>query len=487
MSESMVKVRWVFIIAAMLAAAPAIGNAAYVTLDSANDTLNAGDPLGDENTGNVVNQSGGSGTAADPYVYSFVGLGDGLELNGFKLFTNDGASFNLNMGGYGLSGDSGVTAIDTYRGAGNSLHSGYVTISNVGNISLGTIDTRSSGGSGTTARSNAGYVTIGSQAAPAGTVRIDAILANAGSRQPATPATGLGGNVTIYGSGDVLIQNEAGTVRGDIRTDQWSAFTAGHINVQHNGSFRANDLLSYAVNTWSSGGSAPGNITLNGNLGGDLEVRNIEAGVREDSSGITTATNAVTIQNYTAVHITGNVNMACLENHAATYKSGDLNIFNILGNLTIDGTVSLNHVDDAKDGQLKLAAGGNITLASLDLGLVSLAEFQPGGFDSRIVGDLLGFDTSSSGGAGTLANPWVTTQTEVRILPGAVVWYDDTDPENAYLNGEFYYTADIASNPGQGGVLAPLSAQTVPEPATLGLLALGGLAMTARTLRRRRS
>ena len=410
--------------------------------------------LGGDIAGNTAADGSGSAVSktkdagGPPYTYDFSdvatgggtpttgGFVGGVDFQSRKLYnTANSNNFTLDMGGNDLIGSSGVTNIFTYRGTGNTLFSANVAISNVGAVALGVIDTHTAGGNGSGARSNAGNLTVGGLNAPAGAVRIDAVDTHAGNSSGGTVTTGAGGNVRIFGSGDVLIQNAAGTVRGDIRTHHWSAQKAGDIEVQHDGSFRANDLLAFAVINWSSAKCSPGNVTCNGdvlgnNPSGTFEVHTVKATIESDYGFNPPDGILILLKGYTGALITGNI-QTYVNDLSSTAKAGSVTVSNITGNVTIMGSIDLNQVaSDALDGNLSLHCGGSITVSNLNLSKVLYAKFDPG-VASYITGTITGTN-------GLAATPDMVTSLRT--------------PLNKYV---FY---NRALNPGLNGQQVPLKA-----------------------------
>ncbi|MGQ9662053.1 MAG: hypothetical protein ACUVWX_06925 [Kiritimatiellia bacterium] len=89
-----------------------------------------------------------------------------------------------------------------------------------------------------------------------------------------------------------------------------------------------------------------------------------------------------------------------------------------------------------------------------DLAMMKLAKFDSASGYSRIGGSLANFNTTSSGGTGTLKDPYITTQTKLRAPSDQKIYYNYVSGGlNDYLQGKVYKLADLAGNAGQGGLL----------------------------------
>ena len=130
---------------------------------------------------NNKNGDGATGDAVTP---------PGMDMQGFKLSTTDGSThIQLSLNGGDMSGTA-ATALTTKQGAS---HGRNISITNVGGIAIGGLDTRTDRG-----YRWGGNVTIGSDTARAGNVQVGFIYTYP------TASTGYtGGEVSIYGSGDV--------------------------------------------------------------------------------------------------------------------------------------------------------------------------------------------------------------------------------------------------------------------------------------------
>jgi hypothetical protein len=391
-------------------------------------TINAGaDILGTFNGAPATHWA----RSGSPSGYYLASLGSspsatGLDFNNKTLTTTDGTSLRFDLNGQGIT-DSGLPttggmSLYTYRGANLG---GSVTISNVGSISLGTIDTHCDSGGG----SGGGAVTIGAPGLPiAGHVRVDSIYADVRTYGAGNSAA-AGGPVAVYGTGDVKIQTLGGTP-GNI--DTHSYFSSGNsVTVQHHGSFVAGDVFTAAnVNgAWETGYGGP--VTLNGAFGGapagSCQVNSIVThNIRWHGSG-----GAAAIEGYTDVRVgTGGLLTYCwavsYPDYAGNISIGALT--NISGNIQIDGNIDASSAggNATYGGALTLKAGGKITLASLDLGKVKSATLSAGR-GAYITGVFTNFPT---------ADP---TSGLLDAATGVTIVYSAKVPANAYLGGATYY------------------------------------------------
>jgi hypothetical protein len=410
-----------------------------------------------------IANSGGDGSTGSPYLYQFTT--DGLDLDVYKVYTTVGVggygdSILLNMGGYNIDG-TGTTAISTDVTA----DTGAVTIINVGEIDMGGIRTGHVGGSATD--STSGDITIGQandnpgngEYGRAGNIRVDFLELDWEYAYANDYNTG---SVNIYSSGNVFVRNSAGDVLGNIdthrsRTDWNNKQRSGSIMVNHDGGLVADQILTY--NTGDNY-SDTGGVTLEGDGLGDgasgyLNVNTINTEARLHFRYDTLDT-----------HISGYLGVTINDIITRAGYAGDITIEDIEGDVLITGTIDAGSDDITLAGVVSITADGKIELtspASLDLDKLLTAFFDAGG-NTFITGPLYGFNTGTPDDG------------ELDAPGGQFIYYDPAVTENQYLvdaGGTF----TLAS----GGVLTPI----VPEPATMGLLALGGL-IGLSGLRRRR-
>ena len=179
----------------------------------------------------------------------------GLSLGAYKLYADDNdaaqGTLTLDLNGGDISG-TGTLAIRTFIGNGAAKDADHVVIQNVGSLAMGGIDAHANNGSNWSGTvSQPGNITIGASGTPAGDVRVDYLYAQSGS-DDGTVGKGRGHNVTIYGSGNVLIENGDGSVKGNIRTHTYT-YDGGNVNIVHDGAFRADQILTWAYSGWSGG------------------------------------------------------------------------------------------------------------------------------------------------------------------------------------------------------------------------------------------
>jgi hypothetical protein len=249
----------------------------------------------------------------------------------------------------------------------------------------------------------------------------------------------------------VLIQDSNGSL-GDISTKA-DAMSSGNITVDHVGHFRAKDLLAHT--TGSSASAKAGDVIADGgNASGDMTVGRIVAYNLKDSGIISGARPVITISRYASVTI--DEVSAYAVNTVSGGRASDLTITNgITGDIAINGPIDLSHGSVTNyRGSLRLAAGGTVTLAALDLNKVLSASLSSGTKISEITGTVTNFDAGYTGGTGSIQNPYVTTQTALRAPAGQRIYYAVKDGLNPALGGFAYRIADPNGNPGQGGILA---------------------------------
>ncbi len=487
----------VILMAALFATAPA--SAFVISADQKIDGATAPQIVGTQFA--VAGDNTITATGATPdwnYDWSSAAT-PGLSLGAYKLYASDNDSvqgtITLDLAGGNITGNDGL-AILTHVGVGTGRHSDHVVIQNVGDIAMGGIDTHADNTGSTLPRPIAGNVTIGENSVDgrAGSVRVNYIYTQVGA-DATTLSGGYGyaGSVAIHSSGDVLIQNADGSVRGDIVTRIIRYNNAGTITVNHQGSFVANDLISeaYAQQTSSAQG---GDITIAGNVVTGLATGDFVAN-RVSASYTRAATYSgragdITITGYNSVTVS---ELLAYGNGTSGYGGG-IEVTEIAGDITISGVISADGrmtsdpLSNSRDGYAKLytkaGSSGAVTVAALDLEQFVYIALSSDSGASVIEGALDNFLTAAGSGSGTNGDPFVTTQAALRAPDGQIVYYNyEAGGLNDYLGGHTYRIADLDGNAGVGGYL--VAAVPVPEPATLSLLAMGGLAMGGTALRRR--
>jgi hypothetical protein len=260
------------------------------------------------------------------------------------------------------------------------------------------------------------------------------------------------GGVTSGSNGSLYFYGNAGS----------NTYPAGHIRVEAAGSISVNKVLTETGYVYGDLIHA-GNIYLEA-MGGPLTVDGYLSARHEGSSGSDVYGGTITlISNGTGagVEVNGTSSRGySIETNKYAYQieqAGPVNITSA-GDILIGDAVNLRGPDDAP---LTLnSTGGIASMVNLDLDKVASATFASGGGASSITGSLLGFNTGSPD--------------DGELDSAGIITYDPAVGDNSYLGGNTY---NLAS----GGTLQP-----VPEPATLGFLALGGVMGLTRIIRRRR-
>jgi hypothetical protein len=295
----------------------------------------------------------------------------GLDMLGRRLYTNDGSThIRLSLNGGDLDGTA-VTALSTYVTAYVSAPD--VTITNVGNIEMGGINTRCG-------RNYTGYggdITIGASNDRAGKVEVGFLYSNADH----TGGDG-GGDINIYGSGDVLVQDGGGTP-GDIITHGYSTSLEGRwgsVKIDHDGEFLADWIDTRMIDNASR--DYCGNVTLEGNALDGQPGDNPRA--KCTVGNIDTFYNTTSIFAYGAGHvnISGYSEVETGRIHTWNERSngdspGNISIVDITGDINITGSLDLH--GSGQGGNLTLRCGEQIFLASLDLSLMETVTFETGG------------------------------------------------------------------------------------------------------------
>jgi hypothetical protein len=426
-----------------------------VTL-GANANLNTGANLG------TLAKSGGTGTRADPYIYTFTT--GGLDLGPYKAYTtvdaNEvnsnpfGTSFTLNMGGYGVVGLSGGKSLATEADAGWE-GAGSIAITNVGDVAVGAIETYTA-----QSRSAAGAVQIGTLAARAGNIRTDRIYAHSLD----TTDSGRPGTVSLYGTTDVKIQTSGG-VMDDINARSLypvpGPITA--IDVRNNGIFACRDLLSYVTNSNTGNANADnngaGSILLDGGSGvGSAQIRNIRTSLETYNNSWMGSAGDVTIRGYAGVTVSNIYTR--WQSTASTFNgitsadhAGHVSITNITGSIVVIGMIDMSKNGATTvstgsfpvPGQLRLFCGGTNILTSLDLSKMAYALLDSGG--TNYINGLL------SGVNGLAASNLTSIGTALRTPTNEIIYY--LVSQNPGMSDQTLRLANLAGTAGAGGTLVP--------------------------------
>ena len=410
----------------------------------------------------------------NPFLYDWddVNGSADLDLGTNKIYSSSGLSFALDLGRGGVKGNiigTGALALQTTAATLTTAtyptipetavnYSGSVTITNVGNISMGGISTRISDAG---AHQYRGSITIGQDgtAGPrAGNIRVNYLdtsgaLWFGGSR-------GATGGITIYSDGDVKIQssdNDATAVLGDILCNASQGGAAPAINIQHQGSFRARNIDNSITVNWPSVGSYRASITNRGDVagapGGTFLANNIYTYYGSVGFNNRPTEGNVTISGYTGVRITGDILAYC--NQAST-AGGSVWITNIVSGIAINGTVNLNSPNSPNetfDGTLLLQTTGTvgvISVGNLDLRMVKSATCSAGSGTNVILRELLNFPITTP----TASNLSATNGTP----SGGTIYYNPLVPGNLYLAGATY---SLGTGKGTLTPLTPAAATAV--------------------------
>jgi hypothetical protein len=512
------------LVVTLLVLLPAFESESAEVALSSDSSLNGGVALG-----GTLSNSGGDGSAGNPWLYSFTAAGGGLDLGAWKIYTDNGQSFKLDLNGEVVTATSG--SLRTTR----SGTTGGISITNAGNITLGSINVKATaqadvgavviahrgalsvgnvdasrnyvdppgtlggvrfnGDSGTATGSKgaflsgyidatgsragghggisilgyttvtvsgtnasgkaistlairngtAGAITIGADSTSdrVGTVTlrgsIDATIS--GSDPTYTPQ----GDVSMYSSGDVLVQDAAGTVPYDIVTASVGQdVIPGKVTIKHHGQLVFNDIDTRSGAGNASTGSRT--ITLNGDgwdegVAGGLKGRDILC----SSSTFRQPGMNVQVSGYDSVVLRNIVTSCSSANNA--------------GNITIcaAGKIVMGSVDcnsaSATRGTLSVTTSGmaEIVVGNLDLSKVLSAVFTAGGRHTVITNQLPNFPVTNA------ANGKLDATTN------QVIHYSLAIAENAYLTNGYSGIFTLKS----GGML---TWEPVPKKGTIVFL-----------------
>jgi hypothetical protein len=281
------------------------------------------------------------------------------------------------------------------------------------------------------------------------------------------------GLIRIYSTGFVKIQDadDDGTANlGDIYTFDMGDW-GGTIEIYHEGDFRADELMVGTGAGYAANGYA-GDITLNGNYDGntvstplgDCEINVVDASYKRTSYGNPnldvdiSGYDTVTINTISGYHYGNQSDCHATDVTISAARSIDI------------GTVDLSAPNHGSSipGSLELttAAGGNtITLGTLDMDLLEYALLMPASTMNYVTGVVTNFDRTATGGTGTYSDPYVTSQTALRLTAGTYLVYDADVAGNGYLQGEVFQVADTNGVAGAGGIL--IAEQAFPAVGTV--------------------
>ncbi len=319
-----------------------------------------------------------------------------------------------------------------------------LVIRNVGEVVLGGIDTHGWHEYVNTDY-RAGSVSIGSAQARAGSVTIAYLHAH-GRKEGRVSS----GTVEIYSSSSVAVvqgirTDSTGRGHGDILIDHVGYCVLGSIRAETAGSGTHNPRQA--------------NISLDGgDASGDLVVGDIHAFLTKTGGSYTAAPEShLTVRNYRHVALGALLRYNLYDTTSCGYGGHVTVTENITGNIAVAGEIRLEHVGGNRNrfGELRLAAGGTVTVSGLDLDKVRFATISSGSGISELAGDLLNFDTDGSG-AGTLRDPVIATQTALRVPAGQRILYKVREGANASLSGKVYRIANESGAAGHGGLLMPV-------------------------------
>jgi autotransporter-associated beta strand protein len=414
------------LLAVMGVMALAIGLVIQVPANATNITL-----------GNVIDSvtPTGTGALATPWIYDYSTSDGNLDWGtdtasknglGYVQFvgitdvtsTSGGGTINklttgVNVVGYLQIDASGSVDIDGYISTDNdragvtSNNAGAITIKGTGSIDVRGVRLDSEG----RGRSVSASGTLTTEVRAGGAVALysqgSITLAGALVTRSEGDAAASGGAVTIgYDSGD--LKGGAVTIGGDL-------LTGGNPSGQYGGGH-------VTIRSWSD-------VVIDG----DLET-SANSTVSADAGNVNiTADGSVTINGYL------NTSQKATGPSSKSYKPdpGDIAIA-AGGDLTVDGPLDLNNYSNqAPDGQLKLAAGGTISIGALDC-----AGFNLYGTS----------DTFAAGSGRTFINGALTNYASGEIVAASdqLVYYDPTEA-NSGVDGTSTYSLT------GGGKLTPLS------------------------------
>jgi hypothetical protein len=467
-----------------LTASQSLNGGAALSLDGASPP---GDQSVTRNASGVwaFNDKDGNGSTGDAVIPP------GMSMGGKTLSTTDGATdIRLDLNGGDLTGNAGSTTFQSRGVGGNNQVARSVSVTNLGTVSIGSVDLRAIDGWGVTS----GSFALGTAGDPATSVTTSNLITNCAGH------SGDGGSVTIYTDGDVQaaridtygeganpgnvrigsaavrageictgrINTRSGTAgsveiygRGDVTTRDILAGASyrpgrsGIVTVDHDGALTAGTISTRQddYTGFDHGLQGAGDVTLNGDAGaeprGSLTLAQIDTSIIHYSGTGDKECGHVNISGYATVEISGAGGIA-LDAHnihgGEDDYAGNVIIDDITDDITIGGSIDLNGPGTNPDGDLTLRCGNAITLASLDLDRVRTARLDAGR-NTLVLGAITNFSAGNN---------------DLRCPPGQRVYYFcETQTDPALQAGNEYDLKDWDGT-SPGGRLMPK-----PVPGTI--------------------
>lgn len=385
----------------------------------------------------------------------------GLDMGSYYLrhqpeWGADSIDLKFNLNGGNITSDGGYFSTHCY------LETGDIFIENVGDISMGDGFIRTRRLHVNQNGRNMGHVHIGTEGNPAGDVQVASIKTYLYASEY---TTGIAGDILIYSTGDVLIQDGSG-VAGDLitgtlpeySTDVKSHIQSGWIRIKHNGTFVA-DLINARAYVAKDAVDSHG-FEADGAVSGGTPTGSFQAGLIDTQCGWEydhgwDYAGSVTIRNYSTVTVgTIDAGIDAPDNDTAYDTAQNITVTNITGDITITNTASASHPsmfsegETSRGGVVNLQCGGSIEMGTLDLSQLERIDFDPGS-SAQILGLIKGTDGSAlSGNGSSLSNGG-----RMRLRAGKALYY--IPEENPALQEGSYALADLSGNAGDGGILTP--------------------------------
>lgn len=276
--------------------------------------------------------------------------------------------------------------------------------------------------------------------------------------------------ITNIGDGGVSV---VGPIEHHTRGANQSYFThPNHVTISTTGNIQLNSVSTYQ---WHSGEymytdsgtirlTAGGSIVATGTLA-TYQLADYDTQSRNSGAVV--------------VRADGTVQLAGIDTHRLRNQSnryaGDVNV-TAGGDISIRGTINLHSPNGGdRRGDLSLTNNlrGTITLNSLDMTNLNIACFNSGAGWSQIANELANFATNRTDGSGTVADPYIASQTQLRTPAGQRIYYVySAGLTNDYLGGKVYQLPNL-DNSGAGGLLMVRTAGA-PEIYNVGVANVGG-------------